>query len=63
MHIKLTHAELQHVRDLVTKASIFGDRWPAEHRMALFADTPPLEGWREEKRDVEKLGQIHTHQE
>lgn len=63
MHVELTPAESKHIRNLVTKASVFGDRWPVEHRMALFADTPPLEGWKGEKKDVEKLGQIHIDQQ
>ena len=40
MHVQLTPEESQHIRDLVEKASVFGDRWPPEHRLALFADTP-----------------------
>jgi hypothetical protein len=40
MHVQLTADESQHVRDLVDKASVFGDRWPPQHAIALFADTP-----------------------
>jgi len=58
MHVELTPEESQHIRDLVVNASVFGDRWPAEHAHGLFADTPPLEDWKEEKREVTVLGQI-----
>jgi len=51
MHVELSQEEAQHIRDLVTEASVFGDRWPAEHALGLFADTPPLEGWKKEKRE------------
>jgi hypothetical protein len=40
MHVELTAEESQHIRDLVEKASVFGDRWPPEHGLGLFADTP-----------------------
>lgn len=40
------------------KASVFGDRWPEALRLGLFADTPAVEGWKEETRDVTVLGQI-----
>ncbi|MCJ1253934.1 hypothetical protein MMC24_001748 [Lignoscripta atroalba] len=40
MHVELTPEESQHIRDLVEKASVFGDRWPPEHGLGLFADTP-----------------------
>ncbi|KAB5582909.1 aldo-keto reductase, putative [Coniochaeta sp. 2T2.1] len=44
-NVQLTREESQHIRDLVTSASVFGDRWPPEHALGLFADTPELEGW------------------
>ncbi|RYP82957.1 hypothetical protein DL770_005470 [Monosporascus sp. CRB-9-2] len=56
MHIELTPEESQHIRDLVVKASVFGDRWPVEHQLGLFADTPLPEDWKEEKRDLTVLG-------
>lgn len=46
MHVHLTPEETRHIRDLVTEASVLGDRWPAEHALGLFADTPALEGWK-----------------
>ncbi|KAJ9165776.1 putative Aldo-keto reductase [Coniochaeta hoffmannii] len=46
MHVELTADESRYIRDLVDKASVFGDRWPKEHALGLFADTPALEGWR-----------------
>ena len=58
MHVELTPEESQHVRDLVVKASVFGDRWPVEHRFALFADTPLPEDWKEEKKDSTILGHV-----
>lgn len=58
MYVELTKDESQHIRDLVTKASVFGERWPKEHAMALFADTPAVEGWEEVKKEVTVLGQI-----
>ncbi|KAJ9656721.1 hypothetical protein H2201_008453 [Coniosporium apollinis] len=45
MHVELTPEESQHIRDLVEKASVFGDRWPPEHGLGLFADTPLPEEW------------------
>ena len=51
-HMQLTAEESQHIRDLVTKASVFGNRWPAEHALGLFADTPELEGWAPEKKEA-----------
>lgn len=39
-HVELIPEESQHIRDLVDKASVFGDRWPPEHAIGLFADTP-----------------------
>jgi hypothetical protein len=50
MHVELTPEESQHIRDLVEKASVFGDRWPPEHGLGLFADTPLPEEWKDEKR-------------
>jgi hypothetical protein len=43
---------------LVEKASVFGDRWPVEHALALFADTPLPEGWKEEEKDVPIAGRV-----
>jgi hypothetical protein len=50
--VGLTPQESQHVRDLVEKASVFGDRWPVEHRLGLFADTPLLKDWDEEAKHI-----------
>ena len=50
IHVELTPEESQHIRDLVEKASVFGDRWPPEHGLGLFADTPLPEEWKDEKR-------------
>jgi diketogulonate reductase-like aldo/keto reductase len=58
VHVELTPDESQHIRELVEKASVFGDRWPEEHKLALFADTPLPEGWKEEKKDVTMLGRV-----
>lgn len=58
VHVQLTAEESQHIRELVEKASVFGDRWPEEHRLGLFADTPLPEDWKEEKRDVTVLGRV-----
>ena len=58
MHVELTPEESQHIRDLVVKASVFGDRWPVEHKIGLFADTPLPDDWNEEKKDVTVLGQV-----
>lgn len=60
MHVELTPEESQHIRDLVVKASVFGDRWPAEHGIGLFADTPLPEDWKKEKRDMTVIGKIHV---
>jgi hypothetical protein len=57
-HVELTPEESQHIRDLVEKASVFGDRWPVEHALALFADTPLPEGWKEEEKDVTIAGRV-----
>ncbi|EXJ89141.1 hypothetical protein A1O3_02205 [Capronia epimyces CBS 606.96] len=51
MRVELTPEESQHMRDLVVKASVFGDRWPPQHALALFADTPLPQDWKEKKRD------------
>jgi len=56
--VELTPEECQQIRDLVEKASVFGDRWPAEHGLALFADTPLPEGWKEEEKDVTIAGRV-----
>ena len=58
MHVELTSEESQHISDLVVKASVFGDRWPVEHRLALFADTPLPEDWKEENKDSTILGNV-----
>ena len=58
MYVELTPEESQHIRDLVVKASVFGDRWPVEHQLGLFADTPLPEDWKEEKRDLTVLGHV-----
>jgi len=58
MHVNLTPEEPQHIRDLVVKASVFGDRWPAEHGLGLFADTPLPQDWKEEKKDLTVLGRV-----
>lgn len=58
MHVELTPEESQRIRDLVVEASVFGDRWPVEHGIGLFADTPSVEGWKEEKKEVTVLGRV-----
>ncbi|OIW24650.1 aldo-keto reductase, putative [Coniochaeta ligniaria NRRL 30616] len=58
MHVELTLEEAQHIRDLVTEASVFGDRWPAQHALGLFADTPALEGWKEPEREGPIVGTL-----
>lgn len=58
MHVKLTPEESQHIRDLVEKASAFGDRYPVEHQLGLFADTPLPEGWKEEAKESTVLGRV-----
>ena len=58
MQVELTAEESQHIRDLVVKASVFGDRWPTEHAIGLFADTPLPDDWKEEKKDLTVLGQV-----
>jgi hypothetical protein len=63
MHVDLSQDESQHIRDLVVKASVFGDRWPVEHRLGLFADTPPLEGWKKEEREQKIMGKVIIDQE
>jgi hypothetical protein len=62
-HVELTPAESQHIRDLVEKASVFGARWPPEHALGLFADTPALEGWKEEKKEIGLIGRVRLDQE
>lgn len=54
----LTPDESQRLRDLVDKASVFGERYPAEHGGGLFADTPLPEEWDGKKRDVTVIGQV-----
>jgi hypothetical protein len=63
MHVELTPEESQHIRDLVEKASVFGDRWPPEHGLGLFADTPLPEKWKDEKKDVTIGGRLILDQE
>ena len=58
MHIQLTRDESQRLRDLVDRASVFGERYPAEHAGGLFADTPLPEEWDGEKRDVVVIGRV-----
>lgn len=58
MHIVFSPEESQHIRDVVAKASVSGDRWPVEHRRGLFADTPLPEDWEEEEKDFTTLGQV-----
>ncbi|KAH8896838.1 Aldo/keto reductase [Thozetella sp. PMI_491] len=63
MHVALSPEETQHIRDLVDKASVFGDRWPDEHRLGLFADTPPVEGWKGEEKEVTEIGRVIVDKE
>ncbi|RYP67545.1 hypothetical protein DL771_007195 [Monosporascus sp. 5C6A] len=63
MLVELTPEESQRIRDLVVKACVFGERWPVEHRLGLFADTPLPEDWREEKKDVTVLGPLIVDRE
>lgn len=58
MHVHLNPEESQRLRDLVDKASVFGERYPAEHGGGLFADTPLPEEWDGEKRDVVVIGRV-----
>lgn len=58
MHVHLTPEESQRLRDLVDKASVFGERYPAEHTGGLFADTPLPEEWDGKKRDVVVIGRV-----
>lgn len=57
IHIELTPEESQNIRDLVEKASVFGERYPMEHALALFADTPLPEDWKEVEQDSAIAGQ------
>jgi len=61
--VELTSEESQHIRDLVEKASVFGERWPAEHALALFADTPLPEGWKEAEKDLGIVGRFDLDKE
>ncbi|KAI1767590.1 Aldo/keto reductase [Hypoxylon sp. FL1150] len=38
--VELTRDEMDRIRKLVTEASCHGDRYPVEHALGLFADTP-----------------------
>lgn len=58
MQVHLTPAESECLRDLVEKASVFGERYPAEHTGGLFADTPLPEEWDGKKRDVVVIGRV-----
>ena len=59
LQVQLTGEEVKSIRELVEKASVFGERWPKEHALGLFADTPDWEGWQEpEKVDVGVIGKI-----
>lgn len=61
--VQLTSQESQHIRDLVEKASVFGGRWPAEHELGLFADTPLPEDWKNEQKDSDIAGCIMLNKE
>lgn len=56
--VQLTPDESKQIRELVDKASVFGERYPAEHAHALFADTPLPEDWKREERDTGIRGYI-----
>lgn len=56
--MELAPEEAQHIRDLVEKASVFGDRWPPEHGLGLFANTPLPEEWKDEKKDDGIVGRL-----
>ncbi|KAK3385640.1 NADP-dependent oxidoreductase domain-containing protein [Podospora didyma] len=58
INVQLTPEEAKHIRELVDKASVFGERYPAEHAHALFADTPLLEGWKKEEGETGIRGYI-----
>jgi hypothetical protein len=58
VHVDLTPEESQRLRDLVDKASVFGERYPAEHTGGLFADTPLPEEWDGKKREVTVIGRV-----
>lgn len=58
VHVQLTTEESQCLRDLVDKASVFGERYPMEHGGGLFADTPLPEEWDGKKRDVSVIGRV-----
>jgi len=38
--VELTGDEEKHIRNLVKRAAVQGDKWPEHFAMALFADTP-----------------------
>ncbi|KAK4214183.1 aldo-keto reductase [Rhypophila decipiens] len=40
LRVELTAAEEAQIRDMVDKASVAGDRYPAHHALGLFSDTP-----------------------
>lgn len=58
MRVELTAEESQRIRDLVVKASVFGNKWPAEHALGLFADTPLPDDCKEEKEDLTVLRHV-----
>lgn len=58
VQVQLTSEESQRLRDLVDKASVFGERYPAEHAGGLFADTPTPEEWDGQKREVVVIGRV-----
>ncbi|KAK7710216.1 hypothetical protein SLS64_005800 [Diaporthe eres] len=58
VHVHLNPEETQRLRHLVDKASVFGERYPAEHGGGLFAETPLPEEWDGEKRDVVVIGRV-----
>lgn len=58
VHVHLAPDVSRRLRDLVDKASVFGERYPAEHTGGLFADTPLPEEWDGKKREVTVLGRV-----
>ena len=56
--MQLTPEEAKHIRQLVDKASVFGERYPAGHAHALFADTPLPEEWTKGKSETGIRGYI-----
>jgi hypothetical protein len=58
VYVHLTPEEAQRLRELVDKASVFGERYPAEHGSGLFADTPLPEEWDGKKKEVTVIGRV-----